>query len=285
MFYPSKEKIKNFLKKAAILTVLFLAAFFIGFYLVNLNVKPSPKVTTVEEQLQNENINAEIKKRLGSTDISMESYAEWAVRFDLFEENRSLDEDKDSDGLPNYLEYVHGTNPLKADSDGDGFSDKKEIENGYDPDASGDIKPLVLIHIAKIGVDAPMVWTQSEDEKTMLTDLEKGIGHFYKTAAPGQKGNMVLSGHSSNLIWKKGNYNYIFEKLNDLNVGDDVTVRTIQQNGRTITYHYAVTEKFITTASDERIFASTETSTITLSTCWPIGTNLKRIIVKGEIMK
>ena len=285
MFYPSKEKIKNFLKKAAILTVLFLAAFFIGFYLVNLNVKPSPKVTTVEEQLQNENINAEIKKRLGSTDISMESYAEWAVRFDLFEENRSLDEDKDSDGLPNYLEYVHGTNPLKADSDGDGFSDKKEIENGYDPDASGDIKPLVLIHIAKIGADAPMVWTQSEDEKTMLTDLEKGIGHFYKTAAPGQKGNMVLSGHSSNLIWKKGNYNYIFEKLNDLNVGDDVTVRTIQQNGRTITYHYVITEKFITTASDERIFASTENPTITLSTCWPIGTNLKRIIVKGEIMK
>lgn len=285
MLYSTKERIKNFLKKAAILTVLFLAAFFIGFYLVNLNVKPSPKVTSVEEQLQNENINAEIKKRLGSTDISMESYVEWAVRFDLFEENRGLDEDKDSDGLPNYLEYVHGTNPLKADSDGDGFSDKKEIENGYDPDASGDIKPLVLIHITKIGVDAPMVWTQSDDEKTMLTDLERGIGHFYKTAAPGQRGNMVLSGHSSNLIWKKGNYNYIFEKLNDLNVGDDVTVRTIQQNGRTITYHYVVTEKFITNAADERIFASTENPSITLSTCWPIGTNLKRIIVKGELAK
>ncbi len=280
-----KNKIINNLKKIAVLAILFSGAFFLGFYLVNLNLKPSPKITSVTEKLKAENVNSEIKKRLGSTDIAMESYADWAIRYDLFEENSGLDEDKDADGMPNYLEYVHGTNPSKADTDGDVFSDKQEIINGYDPDASGDIKPLVLIHIGKIGVDAPMVWTQSDDEKSMLFDLEKGLGHFHKTAAPGQNGNMVISGHSSNLIWKKGNYNFIFEKLNDLNPGDDITVRTIQQNGRTITYHYTVTEKFITNASDERIFASSENPTITLSTCWPIGTNLKRIIVKGELTK
>lgn len=285
MSYLIKERLLNNLKKIIVLVVLFAAAFFIGFYLVNLNVKPAPKVTSVSDELSAGDFSAELKKRLGSTDIAMESYDEWASRYGLQSKDNGLDADPDNDGLPNYLEYVHGTDPLKADTDGDGFSDKQEIINGYDPDAPGDAKPLVLVHIGKIGVDAPMVWTQSQSEKVMLADLEKGLGHFYKTAAPGQNGNMVISGHSSNYIWKQGNYNHIFEKLNDLAVGDDITVRTIQQNGRTITYHYSVTEKFVTKPDDVRIFANTSYPSITLSTCWPIGTNLKRVIVKGELTK
>ena len=278
-------KIKDSSKKVAIFCSLFLAAFLFGFWLVNLNINSLPQKTIEKSPIQTPNINDELKKRLGSIDISMESYDEWASRYDLWEKNREIDNDTDGDGLPNYLEYIHGTNPIKVDSDGDGFSDKKEIVGGYDPDAPGDAKPLVLIHIQKMGVTAPMVWTQSVDEKVMLADLEGGLGHYYNTAAPGQNGNMVISGHSSNYIWKKGNYNHIFEKLNDLENGDEIVVRIIQQNGRTIAYHYVVSEKYVTAPDDERIFADTPNSTMTLSTCWPLGTNLKRLIVKAEMKK
>lgn len=42
--------------------------------------------------------------------------------------------DMDKDGLSDYDElYIYHTSPYLADSDSDGFSDKEEIDNGFDP--------------------------------------------------------------------------------------------------------------------------------------------------------
>jgi uncharacterized protein (DUF1800 family) len=47
--------------------------------------------------------------------------------------------DADSDGLSNLREFLAGTNPRAADSDGDGASDGVELTNGSDPLSSGSI--------------------------------------------------------------------------------------------------------------------------------------------------
>lgn len=50
----------------------------------------------------------------------------------------AADFDSDGDGLTDALESnVYFTDPLKADTDGDGWDDKTEIENGYDPRGPG----------------------------------------------------------------------------------------------------------------------------------------------------
>lgn len=41
--------------------------------------------------------------------------------------------DSDKDGLPDNLEVALGLDPYKADTDGDGYSDKVELNNGYNP--------------------------------------------------------------------------------------------------------------------------------------------------------
>jgi hypothetical protein len=48
--------------------------------------------------------------------------------------------DTDADGLPDYIENYYGTDPNNPDTDGDGYKDGEEVENGYDPLASGSAK-------------------------------------------------------------------------------------------------------------------------------------------------
>lgn len=281
------ENLKFQLQKIFLLSGLFLAVFFAGFYLVNF-LDPHPALKNKEMKVvENSDLaagDAELQKRAGNDKINLADFNAWVEVNNLAGEN-AYDGDPDKDGLPNYLEYLHGTDPRNPDTDGDAFSDKQEIANGYDPDSKGDAMTTVSVKIDKLEIDAPMIWSKTDVEANMLKDLESGLAHFMKTAAPGQKGNMIVSGHSSNYVWAKGGYNHIFEKLNDLQAGDLVTVRTAQRNGRIIDYQYKITEKFVALPDEDKIFADTPGPTLTLSTCWPLGTNLKRLILKAELMK
>lgn len=51
---------------------------------------------------------------------------------------KGLDDD-DKDGLLNWWEYEYGTNPKKKDTDNDGYTDKEEIKNGYNPTGEGEL--------------------------------------------------------------------------------------------------------------------------------------------------
>ncbi|MBI2625574.1 hypothetical protein HY442_01365 [Candidatus Parcubacteria bacterium] len=49
----------------------------------------------------------------------------------------SFETDSDEDGLANAKEFVYATDPLRADTDGDGYPDGNEVDNGYDPTIAG----------------------------------------------------------------------------------------------------------------------------------------------------
>lgn len=263
---------------------LLLVIFSILFYLSNLDLKPDDKKSSATSVVV-EDSDVELKKRMGASAVAFLSYDGWAKQYGLGSGSAKYDGDPDGDKLPNYLEYAHKTDPKKADTDGDTFSDQDEISHGYDPSFPGDRKMKVEVSIDKISVAAPAVWSKSEDEKSMLEELKSGVILFPKTTAPGQKGNMVISGHSSNYIWVKGDYNYIFKDLNNLENGDVINVKVIQNNGASIVYPYKVSSKIVTGPDDERIFAPTSAPSLTLSTCWPLGTAFRRLIVKADILK
>ncbi len=50
--------------------------------------------------------------------------------------------DSDGDGLLTFWENIFHTNPQKADTDGDGFSDRDEIRNGYNPSGPDRLLPV-----------------------------------------------------------------------------------------------------------------------------------------------
>jgi LPXTG-site transpeptidase (sortase) family protein len=208
----------------------------------------------------------------------------WEKEFSLDTKKDDYKDDKDQDGLWNYKELAHGTNPALADTDGDGFNDWDEIKNGYDPVASGEAKPSYQIKIKKINIEAPIVLSLSDSEESMLEDLKSGVAQYSKTGILGQRGNAVISGHSSNYAWVKGNYNYVFKDLNSLQNGDEIIIKAAQQNGKSFEYKYRVVSKSVVTADDAHIFEASERPTLTLVTCWPLRTNWKRLVVKAQML-
>lgn len=207
----------------------------------------------------------------------------WEKQFGLSEKQDDAQKDTDNDGLKNIDEYLHDTNPLKADTDGDGYNDAIEIKNGYDPDAQGNPKARVLVLSDKIKLAAPMIWSTSTDEKMLEKDLERGVVHYPNSGVPGQNGNMIISGHSSNYVWAKGEYNSVFKNINKLSEGDEIIVRISQQNGKVFDYKYKIIEKKILDGGNDWIFQDFESEQIlTLSTCWPIGTDISRLVIRAK---
>ena len=61
------------------------------------------------------------------------SFAVFALAENNSSTNKNIFLDSDQDGLTNDEEKMYGTDPYKADTDGDGYSDGVEISSGYDP--------------------------------------------------------------------------------------------------------------------------------------------------------
>jgi LPXTG-site transpeptidase (sortase) family protein len=222
--------------------------------------------------------NIDVRALFENPKTSMDSFS---GTLDLYDPNTR---DSDGDGLSDGLEYIFGTDPAVKDTDGDGYFDLREIWNGYDPTAPGEASLAATLRIDRLKVSAPMVWSESSDDASELADLQKGVSRYPGSASPGQVGNMIVSGHSSNYVWVKGNYNYIFKNLNQLEAGDFIEVEMKEQSGREIINRYAVKEKFVAFPDDDRIFAETKNASLTLSTCWPLGTNFRRLIVKADLV-
>lgn len=131
--------------------------------------------------------------------------------------------------------------------------------------------------IPKINVSAPIVFEPSIAEVNVQKALESGVVHYGNTAKPGEVGNSVLFGHSSNDWDKPGGYKFIFVLLEKLAVGDTYT---IDYEGTR--YEYQIYERKVILATDVGVVAPTSEPTSTLITCWPTGTSQKRLIVRGK---
>ena len=209
----------------------------------------------------------------------------WEMTYGL---NQFLDDrsaDRDGDGLSNRWEYLYGLDPTVADTDGDGYDDLREIKGGYDPSVPGDVRMQAVIVIDKINVTVPMVWASSVREDDMQRYLKKGAVHYPRTAAPGQKGNSFVAAHSSNYAWVDGNYNEVFSRLNEVVPGDMIKVKVTLANGKTVEHLYKTVQQRITKPDDPWIFLKTDKAVLTLSTCWPLGTRQKRLVVKAELVE
>ena len=132
------------------------------------------------------------------------------------------------------------------------------------------------LKIDKLNILVPIIKDVDGANKTAYNEaLKGGVAHFEGTALPGEKGNIFIFGHSSAEI-KVGDYTKIFATLDDLTEGDEIIV--YYKNDE---HKYKVSEKKIVAATDLSVLNKTKTETLTLMTCWPVGTKDKRLIVRA----
>lgn len=150
-----------------------------------------------------------------------------------------------------------------------------------DPSVEVAVGPDPKLIIPKINVDVPVVYDTTPDQASQLKAMESGVAYFGIPGAnskPGQVGNTVLSGHSSNDVIDSGNYKFIFARLDKLAKGDLVFVN---YEGKRYTYSVTKTEVVKPTEVSKLVYPTTK-PILTLITCTPLGTALNRLLVTAE---
>ena len=150
-----------------------------------------------------------------------------------------------------------------------------------EPGANAVVGQESRLIIPKINVDVPVLYDVGTDHSSQMKAMESGVAHFPIPGAnshPGEQGNTVLSGHSSNDLFDSGDYKFIFAQLEKLTEGD--TLYAHYQGKR---YTYVVTKKEVVKPTEVgKLVYPTTTPVLTLITCTPLGTSLNRLLVTAE---
>jgi len=141
------------------------------------------------------------------------------------------------------------------------------------------VSPEPKIIIPKLNIEAPIITDVADrQESTIQNALQKGVVLFPETGKPGELGNQVIFGHSSNNLFNRGDYKYVFVLLNKMENGDIIYVNYLSKQ-----YTYRVITKKIIKPSEVGVITEQPVpALITLITCDPPGSNVNRLVVQAE---
>ena len=144
--------------------------------------------------------------------------------------------------------------------------DYTRITEYHEGNAQRDDPPLAIMSIDKLDLKVPVY--NGTDE----VNLNRGAGRVKGTAWIDSPGNLGIAGHRDGF----------FRGLKDIEVGDSIDMLT--HKGKS---EFVVSSITIVDPTDVSVLAPTDSSTITLVTCYPfyfVGHAPKRYIVKGELV-
>jgi LPXTG-site transpeptidase (sortase) family protein len=134
------------------------------------------------------------------------------------------------------------------------------------------------IIIPAINVNVPIALSPTMDDKDIITTLMQGAALYPNGISPGHLGNVFIAAHSTGEPWK-GKYRFAFSKINELQLGNDISV-----DYNNIRYTYRITKKdLVKPTTDSQIVSDRPMPTITLMACWPLWTTNQRMLITGEL--
>ncbi len=125
----------------------------------------------------------------------------------------------------------------------------------------------IRIEIPSIGLEWPVVLGDDWES------LKLGVGHHIGSANPGERSNMVLSGHNDI-------FGEPFRYLPDVQMQDEIIVHTANR-----AYRYVVKAKRIIEPTEVQVMDPTRKPVVTLISCYPYLIDTQRIVVIGELIE
>lgn len=137
-----------------------------------------------------------------------------------------------------------------------------------------------ILKIDKLRINTPIVFDISgEKESVYFRALEKGVAHLKNTSKPGETGNVVIFGHSSADIGATGDYNDVFAKLENLEENDEIRLYNKTTRDELV---YTIYGREVIEPDDVSIIEQTDKNQLTLFTCWPVGSDEKRLVIYAK---
>ena len=135
------------------------------------------------------------------------------------------------------------------------------------------------IVIPKIALDGPVLNPQTQEAAVLDAALLKGAVRYPGSGDLESKKNIFIFGHSSELPVVHNQSFKIFNRLKELNVGDEVTLQSTDMN-----YRYKVSSVSLASASDALV-NFTNDHQLVLSTCNTFGAKQERFVVYADFVR
>lgn len=135
------------------------------------------------------------------------------------------------------------------------------------------------MRIKAINLDLPISNPVTRDIGALDEVLKNGPARYVDSALLGEKGNVLLFGHSSHLPVVHNQMYKAFNKIPDLKTGD-----TIEVEGGGKVYSYRVLEVRSVNAEEGIIDLSREGNRLTIVTCDTLTSKSARFVVDAELV-
>jgi LPXTG-site transpeptidase (sortase) family protein len=145
------------------------------------------------------------------------------------------------------------------------------------PDAPGALPGR--IRIREIDLDLPVLNPDTRDIEALDAVLKSGPARYVDSAKLGQKGNILIFGHSSHLPVVHNQMYKAFNKIPDLEVGDSISVE-----GGGKEYVYSVTSVKQVDANEGVVDLARTGNKLTIVTCDTLTGKSARYVLEAELV-
>lgn len=184
----------------------------------------------------------------------------------------------DSVGFVPY--YIDGSEPQKV-----AIADLPELGEEItqiaedEPAESSEAIAPDRIRIPAIDLDLPVSNPSTRDIEELDAVLKNGPARYVDSALLGEKGNVLIFGHSSHLPVVHNQMYKAFNKIPDLKAGDSISVE-----GNGTVFEYRVTSVTKVDADEGIIDLAKEGNRLTIVTCDTLTGKSARFVLEAELV-
>lgn len=163
--------------------------------------------------------------------------------------------------------FAYEANIINETDEIDEADETREVDLSQLPDRKRYANGNMVLIIPVLGITEPVM------DGTMLKKLKKAPGLYEDSPLPwDDTSNVLIAGHRTT-------YTKPFRYLNKLKKGDEINIKC---NG--ISFIYEVEKVFVTGEYNWSITKSRGYSTLTLTTCHPLGSRTKRLVARAKLV-